>query len=90
MSRIAHVWQASDARNNLPEVMRSALAGQPQAIRHRNGEEVVVLSRADFDAWQPTLRDFLIGGGSCSDDDELEQAIARIRAEGVTMFGRVE
>ena len=90
MSKVAHVWQASDARNNFPEVMRSALAGRPQAIRHRNGEEVVVLSRADFDAWRPTLKDFLVGGGPCGDDDELENAISRNRAEGITMLGRVE
>ena len=90
MSRIAHVWQASEARNNLPELIKSALAGRPQAIRHRSGEEVVVLSKTDYDALRPLLKDFLVGGGSCSDGDELEDAIGRNRAEGITMFGRID
>ena len=32
--------------------------------------------------------DFLLGGGTCGDDDELENAISRGRAEGMTLFGR--
>ncbi len=90
MSNISHVWQASEARNNFPEVIKAALAGRPQAIRRRSGEEVVVLSKADYDALRPSLKDFLVGGGSCGDSDELEDAIGRNRAEGVTMFGRVD
>ena len=89
MSRTAHVWQASDARNNFPEVMKQALTVGPQAVRHRNGEEVVVLSRREYDALRPNLKDFLVGGGSCGGGDELEDAIARNRSQGVTMFGRV-
>ena len=90
MSRIDHVWQASEARNNFPEVIKSALAGRPQAIRHRSGEEVVVLSKTDYDALRPSLKDFLVGGGSCRDSDDLEDAIDRNRADGVTMLGRID
>ncbi len=83
-------WQASEARNNFPDVMKRALSGKPQVIRHRNGEEVVVVSRADYDAMRPTLKDYLLSGGPCADDDnELEEMIARNRADGITLSGRL-
>src|SRR3546814_17991891 len=43
-------WQASEARNNFPELMKRALAGAPQVVRHRSGQEVVVVSRVDYEA----------------------------------------
>jgi prevent-host-death family protein len=82
------VWQASDARNNFPEVMRLALAGEPQVVRHRSGDEVVILSRREYDALRPTLKDFLLHGGTCGEDDDLEEAIERNRAEGTTVLGQ--
>jgi prevent-host-death family protein len=81
-------WQASDARNNFPEVMRRALAGEPQLVRHRNGDEVVVVSRREYDTWRPTLKEFLLRGGACGDDNDLEEAIARNRSEGITVLGK--
>ncbi|GEM_PF-7031834 len=87
MSDAVQVWQASDAGNNFPEVMKLALAGAPQLIRHRNGEEVVVLSRSEYEALRPTLKEFLLHGGTCSDDDDLEDVIRRNRGEGVSLFG---
>jgi prevent-host-death family protein len=90
MSPTDHAWQASEARNNFPEVMKRALSGSPQVIRHRNGEEVVVISRAEYDAMRPTFKDYLLRGGPCADDDdELERIIARNRAEGITLMGRL-
>ncbi len=89
MSKFARVWQASEARNNFPEVMNSALAGKPQTIRRRSGEEVVVLSKPNYDALKPTLKSFLTGGGSCDDGDDLEEAIAKNQAEGITMLGLI-
>ncbi len=87
MPKASRVWQASEARNNFTEVMRSALAGHPQTVRHRNGEEVVVVAKPDYDAMKPTLKTFLTSGGTCRDDDALEKAIAANRAEGITMLG---
>jgi prevent-host-death family protein len=90
MPLIDKVWQASEARNNLPEVMKRALSGSPQLIRHRSGEEVVMISRADYDAMRPTLKEYLLHGGPCADDDdELERIIARNRSKGITLMGRL-
>jgi prevent-host-death family protein len=83
-------WQASEARNNLPEVIKRALSGSPQLIRHRSGEEVVMISRADYEAMRPTLKEYLLRGGPCADDDdELERIIARNRSDGITLMGRL-
>ncbi len=83
-------WQASEARNSFPEVMKRALSGNPQVVRHRSGEEVVVVSRADYDAMRPSLKDYLLSGGPCTDDDdELEEIIAGNRAAGISLTGRL-
>ena len=89
MKTTSHYWQASEARNNFPELMKRALSGEVQIVRHRNGEEVVVLSRENFEANRPTLRDFFLKGGPrASDDNDLERIIAKNRAEGIGLFGR--
>ncbi len=79
------VWQATEARAQLPAVMEAALAGKPQVIRKRSGEEVVVLSRTDYERMKPTLKDFLLNsaGAAGEDDDEtLRWALRQIRATG--------
>jgi len=78
-------WQASDARAKLPEVMEGALAGQPQFIRRRGGEEVVVLSRDDFERMKPSLKDYLLrSAGTAGKDDDagLSKALTKVRATG--------
>ena len=90
MSLVHRPWQASEARNNFPELMKRALSGSPQVVRHRSGEEVVVLSRAEYENLRPSLKDFLLGGGPCADDDdELEKIMAGGRADGITLMGRL-
>lgn len=79
------IWQATEARTRLPAVMDAALSGKPQVIRKRTGEEVVVLSRADYDRMKPTLKDYLLrsAGAAGEDDDEsLEAALRQVRATG--------
>lgn len=83
------VWQATEARTQLSAVMEAALSGKPQVIRKRTGEEVVVLSRADYDRIKPTLKDYLLrsAGAAGEDDDEsLEGALRRARATGTMGF----
>jgi prevent-host-death family protein len=80
------VWQASEARAKLPEVMSGALSGSPQIIRGRGGEEVVVVSRADYERMKPTLKDYLLrspGAAGVDDDDMLEAALRRVRGIGI-------
>jgi 8-oxo-dGTP pyrophosphatase MutT (NUDIX family) len=83
-------------RARLPAVMAPALAGHPQIIRKRNGEEVIVLSRPDYERLRPSLKIFLLmSAGAAGDDDdaELEAAIREVRATGtmgLTPRGPVE
>lgn len=78
------VWQASEARAKLPEVMAGALSGAPQVIRKRSGEEVVMVSRADYERMKPTLKRYLLGssGAATDDDKDLQEALRRVRATG--------
>jgi prevent-host-death family protein len=79
------VWQAADARANLPRVMEAALAGKPQVIRRRSGEEVVVVARADYDRMKPALKDYLLqSAGAAGEDDDasFEEALREVRATG--------
>jgi prevent-host-death family protein len=57
-------WQASEAQSNFSEVMKRALSGSPQTIREGTGEEVVVIAKTDYEALLPTLKDYLLHGGS--------------------------
>jgi prevent-host-death family protein len=79
------VWQAAAARAQLPAVMEAALAGKPQVIRKRSGQEVVVVSRADYDRMRPTIKEFLLrSAGAAGEDDDaaLEAALRQLRATG--------
>src|SRR3546814_13513375 len=79
-------WQASEARNNFPELMKRALAGAPQVVRHRSGQEVVVVSRVDYEALRPTFKEYLLRGGPCADDDDdLDAFIARNSSDGMSI-----
>lgn len=83
------VWQATEARAQLPAVMEAALAGKPQVIRKRTGEEVVVLSRADYERMKPTLKEYLlrsVGTAGEDDDESLEDALRQVRATGSKGF----
>jgi len=81
------VWQASDARTNLPAVMDAALSGAPQVIRRRSGEEVVVVSRADYDRMRPSLKNFLLHGGvEDSEEDDFDKALSQVRGTGALGF----
>jgi len=83
------VWQATEARARLPAVMEAALSGKPQVIRKRTGEEVVVLSRMDYERMKPTLKEYLLhsaGAAGDDDDESLEAALRQVRASGAMGF----
>ena len=84
-----NVWQATEARAQLPAVMEAALSGKPQVIRKRTGEEVVVLSRADYERMKPTLKDYLLrsaGAAGDDDDESLDDALRLVRSTGSMGF----
>ena len=64
------VWDALEAQENLPELIRRSLLGTPQLIRSKTGEEVVIVDRGTFDALRPTMKEVLLGGGMGPDADE--------------------
>lgn len=87
MATSERVWQASDVRTNLPAVMDAALSGVPQVIRRRTGEEVVVVSRADYDRMRPSLKDFLMQARvEDGDEDDVDKALAQVRGAGAMGF----
>lgn len=78
-------WQATEARVRFAELVEGAMAGVPQVVRRRDGAEVVLVSRAYFDATRPNLRDFLLasaGTGSDKEENRLAAAIRGVRATG--------
>ena len=78
-------WQATEARAHFPELIQGAMAGVPQVVRRRDGAEVVLVSRAYFDATKPNMRDFLLasaGAGTDQEEDRLAAAIRNVRATG--------
>ena len=65
------IWQSSEARANFAKLVDRAAAGSPQVIRHRGGAEVLMVSRATFENERPTLKEYLLRGGTGEDGTSL-------------------
>jgi hypothetical protein len=72
-------WQTAEARHRFPDVIDGAIAGEPQFIRHRDGREVVLVSRTYFDATRPNLKNFLLGHGFVAGDDGFDAILRDVR-----------
>jgi hypothetical protein len=79
-------WQATKAREALPEIIDGAVAGIPQIINRRDGKEVVVVSREYFDATRPNLKDYLLRAGYADERDAFDDALDQIRESGGGFF----
>jgi PHD/YefM family antitoxin component YafN of YafNO toxin-antitoxin module len=79
-------WQATKAREALPEIIEAAIAGAPQLIKRRDGKEVVVVSKDYFDASKPNLRDYLLSAGYAPERDAFDDALDEVRASGGGFF----
>ncbi|WP_192499358.1 type II toxin-antitoxin system prevent-host-death family antitoxin [Skermanella pratensis] len=87
------LWQISEARANLSNVMEGALSGTPQVIKKRTGEEVVVIAREDYKRLKPTLRDYLLQSAGLDSDQVLDEGIRQARSTGtlgLTVRAQVE
>lgn len=59
-------WKLADAKNRFSEVVNLALTEGPQAVERR-GDQVVVLSKEDYDRLrgaEPTFKELLMEGPS--------------------------
>ena len=72
-------WKTTEARDALAIVIDAAVEGEPQLIHRPDGKEVVVVSREDFEARQPNLRDYLLTAGYAEDHDAFNDAPAKVR-----------
>lgn len=64
-------WNLADAKNRFSEVVRRALAGEPQRIQRRN-DAVVVVDAKEFERLQGaklSFKSFLLGGPDLSELD---------------------
>jgi prevent-host-death family protein len=86
MTQPVHEWQATKARDALAEIIDAAARGQPQLIRRRDGKEVVVVSREYFEANKPSLKSCLLSAGFAEDHDEFDDALERVRQNGISPF----
>ncbi len=74
-------WQAAAARHRFGDVVDAAVAGRPQFIRRRDGQEVVVVSRDHFEKTKANMQNFLLTAGYADDADDLfDRAVRDARA----------
>ena len=81
-----HEWQASQAGSAFADIIDAAAEGDPQLIRRRDGKDVVIVSRAWFDAHRPNLRDYLLTAGYAEAHDAFDDAMDRVRGSGTAFF----
>lgn len=80
------VWQAAKARESFAELVAGALAGTPQVVRRRDGKEVVVVSREQYERAKPSLKSYLLTQGYAGEgDDAFDRAMRDIRT-GPALF----
>jgi prevent-host-death family protein len=76
-------WQAAEARHNFTRLVDAAVKGDPQFVARRDGQEVVVVSRAYFEKTRPNLKTYLLAEGVAGEEeDAFDRALQEIRAEG--------
>jgi prevent-host-death family protein len=75
-------WQASKARHHFSELVDAAVDGKPQFIRRRDGREVVLVSRDDFEKLKPNLKNYLLTAGYAGDADDAFDIAMRTVREG--------
>jgi hypothetical protein len=82
-------WNASNARLRFAEIVDGAVAGEPQFVHRRDGSEVVIVSRDNFEKTRPTLKSFLLEC-ACSGDGEaaFDAALQDIRIDGSYLLTR--
>jgi prevent-host-death family protein len=69
-------WQVAEARRHFAEIVDAASKGEPQFITRRDGSEVVVVSRAHFNATRPNLKTALLGNRFGTRDDAFDKTLA--------------
>lgn len=88
-------WPASIARTKFADIFDGAMAGQPQFATHRDGSEVVVVSRRYFEDTRPNVKTFLLRSGyegKGEGEAEFDDIMQGVRGSTSGMLGvrRVE
>lgn len=72
-------WQAALARHRFSELVDAAVAGRPQFVRRRDGQEVVVLSKEYYERTGPDLKSVLLSYRFGERGDAFDAALAEAR-----------
>lgn len=51
------IYTSTQARANISEVLDTAIGGEPVEITRRDGTAAIVISKAEFEAWQKARMD---------------------------------
>ena len=79
---MADSWQAAQARHHFTKIVDAAVAGKPQYIRRRDGQEVVLVSKDYFDRTKANLKTYLLSAGYAEEgDDEFDIALSGVRSK---------
>jgi hypothetical protein len=78
--------QAGQASAHFEEIVEATALWPPELVRRLDGKEVVVVSRDDFEACEPNLRDYLLTSGYAEEHDEFDEALRKVRKNGLGLF----
>jgi hypothetical protein len=82
-----NTWQASIARTKFADIFDGAMAGQPQYVVHRDGREVVVVSKQYFEDTRPNVKTFLLKSGYEGEGEaEFDDIMQGVRGSTSGMF----
>ncbi|HSU06304.1 MAG TPA: type II toxin-antitoxin system prevent-host-death family antitoxin [Acetobacteraceae bacterium] len=73
-------WQAAAARHRFSELVDAAVEGRPQFVRRRDGQEVVLVSKAYFDQTRPNLKSVLLSCRFGQRGDAFDRALVEARS----------
>jgi prevent-host-death family protein len=82
-------WQAAEAQHKFGDVVDAAVAGEPQVIERRDGQTVVLVSAAYFEATRTDIKTFLPNHGYAGEGEaEFDGLMQEVRCEFPDLLSR--